>query len=91
MNRPSKVFRVSKNYWIKGWRTTGTMMVRVSTCHYHWQCVSSRAFVIGRKPTMGFEVPFLLLGFLNIIHVVETMKQNYSGVSRILLDRSTIV
>jgi len=32
-----------------------------------------------------------MLGFPNIIHVAETMKQNYSGVPRILLERFRVV
>jgi hypothetical protein len=31
------------------------------------------------------------VGFLNVIHAAKTIKQNYSRVSRILLDRSKVI
>ena len=31
------------------------------------------------------------VGFLNIIHVMETIKKNYLGVPRISLDKSRVV
>jgi hypothetical protein len=32
-----------------------------------------------------------ILGFLNIMHVVEIIKQNYSAISKILLEKSKVV
>jgi hypothetical protein len=32
-----------------------------------------------------------MLGFSNVIHAVEIIKQNYSGVHMILLDRSRVI
>jgi hypothetical protein len=43
------------------------------------------------NPNYSNESSDTTVGFLNIIHTVETIKQNYSGIYDILLNKSKVV